>query len=135
MTDVADPYRRNDDDVTELDQTDRDGTGLDDGAPEHEDADIYTQTVKAPGLESGERTGLGDESTQDTAPVPETAVDNQLEHGLGTAGGSAYDATLEEGTEFGLGSENTQDTPPVPEPVEPDPLRHGLGQADEDNVH
>lgn len=102
----------------------------DDRVPEHEDADIYTRTVKAPGLEDG----LGDENTQPTPPVPEPAQENPLEHGLGTAGGSAYDATVEQGTEFGLGSENTQDTPPVPEPVEPDPLRHGLGQAGEDTV-
>lgn len=78
--------------------------------------------------------GLDADNTQETPPVPEPAVANGLEHGLGTAGGSTYDTTVEEGSAFGLGSENTRDTPPVPEPVEPDPLRHGLGQADEDTV-
>ncbi len=78
--------------------------------------------------------GLGSDNTQGTPPMPEPAVPNPLEHGLGTAGGSTHDMTLEEGTTFGLGSDNTQDTPPVPEPIEPDPLRHGLGQADEDTV-
>lgn len=127
MTDVVDPYRRDDDDV--FDQ----GVGDGDAVPEHEDSDIYTQTVKAPGLESDVGTSLGDEDTPVTPPVGER-VGDPLEHGLGTAGGTAYDATVEEGTEFGLGSDNTQDTAPVPEPVEPDPLRHGLGQADEGNV-
>jgi hypothetical protein len=110
MTDVTDPYRPDDE----------------------EDSDFYTQTVKAPGVESGERNGLGDENTQTTPPVPEPAQGDPLEHGLGTAGdGSTLEATVEEGTTFGLGSDNTQDTPPVPEPDEPDPLRHGLGQADD----
>ncbi len=112
MTDVADPYRPDDE----------------------EDSDIYTQTVKAPGVESDEGTSLGDEDTPVT-PAPDREGGDQLEHGLGTAGdGFSHDATLEEGTTFGLGSDNTQDTPPVPEPDEPDPLRHGLGQADEDTV-
>ena len=101
MTDVAEPYRGNDDDVTEL--------------------------------ESDQGTSLGDEDTPVTPRVPEAGGD-QLEHGLGTAGGSTYDATVEEGTEFGLGADNTQDTAPVPESDEPDPLRHGLGQADEGTV-
>lgn len=55
MTDVAEPRRDDGDepiitgveDVTELDESD-----LGDGVPEEEDADIYTQTVKAPGLGS-----------------------------------------------------------------------------------
>ncbi len=117
MTDVADPY------------------------PE-ENSDLYTKTVKAPGvesdegisIESDEGTSLGDEDTPVT-PADDREGGDQLEHGLGTAGdGFTHDATLEEGTEFGLGSDNTQDTPPVPEPDEPDPLRHGLGQAGEDTV-
>ncbi len=87
-----------------------------------------------PSRRRGSEEGLGDENTQVTPPAPEPAQGDPLEHGLGTAGGTAYDATLEEGTEFGLGSDNTQDTPPVPEPNEPDPLRHGLGQADQDTV-
>ena len=75
--------------------------------------------------------GLGSDNSQHTPPVPEPAEPNELEHGLGTAGGgSMHDATLEEGTTFGLGADNTQDTPPVPEPDESDPLRHGLESAD-----
>ncbi|HEY3337417.1 MAG TPA: hypothetical protein VGK18_02845 [Propionicimonas sp.] len=110
MTDVADPY------------------------PAEENSDLYTQTVKAPGVESDAGTSLGDEDSPVT-PAHDRQGGDQLEHGLGTAGGgSTHDATLEEGTSFGLGSDNTQDTPPVPEPDEPDPLRHGLGQADESNV-
>jgi hypothetical protein len=110
MTDVADPYSG------------------------EENSELYTKTVKAPGVESDEGTSLGDEDTPVT-PAHDNEGGDQLEHGLGTAGdGFTHDATLEEGTEFGLGSENTQDTPPVPEPDEPDPLRHGLGQADEGTV-